>query len=54
VIEIKSDSIKFAPGGNHGHIEIDSRDGRNQSVPKKYNSDTVYTSNELGLETVGG
>jgi hypothetical protein len=54
VIEIKSDSIKFAPGGDHGHIEIDSRDGRNQSVPKKYNSDTVYTSNDLGLETVGG
>ena len=54
VIEIKSDSIKFAPGGNHGHIEIDSRNGDNTSVPKKYNSDTVYTSNELGLETVGG
>jgi hypothetical protein len=54
VIEIKSDSIKFAEGGNHGHIEMDSRDGRNQEVPKKYNSDTVYNSNDLGLETIGG
>jgi hypothetical protein len=33
---------------------MDSRNGNNSEVTKKYNSDTVYTSNELGLETVGG
>lgn len=54
VIEIKSNTIKFAEGGNHGHVDLDSRGENVKPVSKKYNSDTVYTSSELGLETVGG
>jgi hypothetical protein len=54
VIEIKSNTIKFAPGGDHGHVELDTRSENTRSVKKAYNSDTVYSSNELGLETVGG
>ena len=55
VIEVKSDNIKFAPGGDHGNMETKSK-YKNNAVPdgKYYNSKTVYSASELGLETTGG
>jgi hypothetical protein len=54
VIEIKSDNIKFAEGGNHGNVKEKTKSKNNEIPSKAFNSPTVYTSNELGLETVGG
>lgn len=54
VIEVKSNSIEFAQGGDHGNIESKAKISQNKSVDSSYNSKTVYNSNELGLETVGG
>jgi len=55
VIEVKSDNIKFAQGGDHGNMETKSK-SKNNAVPdgKYYNSKTVYNASELGLETTGG
>jgi hypothetical protein len=54
VIEVKSNAIEFAQGGDHGNIESKSKVKFNQIPDKAYNSKTVYSSSELGLETVGG
>lgn len=55
VIEVKSDSIDFAEGGDHGNMQQKSRDKFNEIPPKdSYNSKTVYNSSELGIETTGG
>lgn len=54
VIEVKSDSIKFAEGGDHGHIENISKYKNNTVPDSAYNSKTVYNASELGLETTGG
>lgn len=54
VIEVKSDSIKFAEGGDHGHIETVSKYKNNTVPDSAYNSKTVYNASELGLETTGG
>ena len=54
VIEVKSDSIKFAEGGDHGNMETKTK-YKNSDVPSSaFNSKTVYNSSELGLETTGG
>lgn len=54
VIEVKSDTVKFAEGGDHGNMETISKYKNNEIPGSVYNSDTVYSSNELGLETTGG
>jgi len=54
VIEVKSDSIKFADGGDHGNVEQKSKFKFNEIPDSAYNSKTVYNSSELGLETTGG
>jgi hypothetical protein len=54
VIEVKSDSIKFAEGGDHGNMETISKAKNNLVPDKSYNSKTVYNASELGLETTGG
>lgn len=54
VIEVKSNAIEFAQGGDHGNIESKSKARFNEIPDKGYNSKTVYSSSELGLETVGG
>jgi hypothetical protein len=54
VIEVKSDSIKFAEGGDHGNIESKSKYKNNDIPSSAFNSKTVYNSSELGLETTGG
>ena len=55
VIEVKSDSIKFAEGGEHGNMQTTTK-YKNNTIPddKSYNSKTVYNASELGLETTGG
>lgn len=53
-IEIKSDNIKFAEGGDHGNMQAKTKFKNNDVPPKAFNSPTVYNSSELGLETVGG
>jgi hypothetical protein len=54
VIEVKSDSIKFTDGGDHGNMETKSQVKFNEVPQKGFNSPTVYNSSDLGLETVGG
>jgi hypothetical protein len=54
VIEIKSDNIKFAEGGDHGNIETISKYKNNEIPSSAFNSKTVYSSSELGMETTGG
>lgn len=54
VIEVKSDNIKFAEGGEHGHMQTKSKFKNNEIPPKVFNSPTVYNASELGLETTGG
>lgn len=54
VIEVKSDTVKFAEGGDHGNMETISKYKNNEIPGSVYNSDSVYSSNELGLETTGG
>jgi hypothetical protein len=54
VIEVKSNSIEFAEGGDHGNIESKSKYKNNDVVSSAFNSKTVYSSSELGLETTGG
>jgi hypothetical protein len=54
VIEVKSDSIKFAEGGDHGNMETKSNYKNNDIPSSAFNSKTVYNSSELGLETTGG
>jgi len=54
VIEVKSDSIDFAEGGDHGNIATKAKYKFNEVPDKGYNSKTVYNSSELGLETTGG
>ncbi len=54
VIEVKSDSIKFAEGGDHGNMETKSKYKNNDVPSSAFNSKTVYNSSELGLETTGG
>ena len=54
VIEVKSDTVKFAEGGDHGHMETVSKYKNNEIPSSAFNSKTVYSSSELGLETTGG
>ena len=54
VIEVKSDSIKFAEGGDHGNMETKTKYKNNDVPSSAFNSKTVYNSSELGLETTGG
>lgn len=54
VIEVKSDSIKFAPGGEHGNMETVSKMKASDVPASAYNSKTVYNASELGIETTGG
>ena len=54
VIEIKSNAIEFAEGGDHGNTETKASDKNNTSTGSSFNSKTVYSSSELGLETTGG
>jgi hypothetical protein len=54
VIEVKSDNIKFAEGGDHGHMQTKSKYKYNDIPSKVFNSPTVYNASQLGLETVGG
>ena len=54
VIEVKSNVIEFAQGGDHGNMEAKTKIGQTKTVDSSYNSKTVYNSNDLGLETVGG
>ena len=53
VIEVKSDSIKFAEGGDHGNMETKTKYKNNDVPSSAFNSKTVYNSSELGLETTG-
>lgn len=50
VIEIKSDCIKFAEGGDHGNMETISKSKASELPGSAYNSKTVYSSSELGQE----
>jgi hypothetical protein len=50
VIEIKSDCIKFADGGDHGNMETISKSKASELPGSAYNSKTVYGSGELGQE----
>jgi hypothetical protein len=54
VIEIKGDCIKFADGGNHGNVETGNKERASQVPADVFNSKTVFSSSELGLETTGG
>lgn len=54
VVEVKADSVKFAPGGDHGNVQDKSKAKFNEIPDKGYNSKTVYNASELGLETTGG
>jgi len=54
VIEVKSDTVKFAEGGDHGNMETISKYKNNEIPSAAFNSKTVYSSSELGLETTGG
>ena len=54
VIEVKSDSIKFDEGGEHGNMATVTKYKNSEIADKSYNSKTVYNSSELGLETTGG
>lgn len=55
VIEVKSDSIDFAEGGEHGNAQTKTKGQGNKAADDKaYNSKTVYNSSELGIETSGG
>ena len=54
VIEIKSSSVKFAEGGEHGNMATKTKYKNSEIVDKSYNSKTVYNSSELGIETIGG
>jgi hypothetical protein len=54
VIEIKGNSVKFAEGGDHGNMATKSKYKNSEIVDKSYNSKTVYSSSELGIETTGG
>jgi hypothetical protein len=54
VIEVKSDTAKFAEGGDHGNMETISKYKNNEIPSSAFNSKTVYSSSELGLETTGG
>jgi hypothetical protein len=54
VIEVKSDSVKFATGGEHGNMQTVSKYKFSEIADKSYNSKTVYNASELGLETTGG
>lgn len=54
VIEVKSDSIKFAEGGEHGNMATVTKYKNSEIADKSCNSKTVYNSSELGLETTGG
>ncbi len=54
VIEVKSDSVKFAEGGEHGNMATVTKYKNSEIADKSYNSKTVYNSSELGLETTGG
>ena len=54
VIEVKSDTVKFAEGGDHGNVETVSKYKNNEIPSSAFNSKTVYSSSELGLETTGG
>ena len=54
VIEVKPGAIKFAQGGDHGNVQDKAKAKFNEIPSKGYNSDTVYNSSELGLETTGG
>ena len=54
VIEVKSDTVKFAEGGDHGNMETISKYKNNEIPSSAFNSKTVYSSSELGLETTGG
>ena len=54
VIEVKSDTVKFAEGGDHGNMETVSKYKNNEIPSSAFNSKTVYSSSELGLETTGG
>ena len=54
VIEVKSDTVKFAEGGDHGNMETVYKYKNNEIPSSAFNSKTVYSSSELGLETTGG
>jgi len=54
VVEVKSDSIRFAEGGQHGNMQQKAKIQNNKAVDKAYNSQTVYSSSDLGIETTGG
>jgi len=54
VIEVKSGSIQFAEGGDHGNQEMKSKAKFNEIPDDSYNSKTVYNASQLGLETTGG
>ena len=51
---MKSDTVKFAEGGDHGNMETVSKYKNNEIPSSAFNSKTVYSSSELGLETTGG
>jgi hypothetical protein len=50
VIEIKSNDIEFADGGNHGNVDMSSKEKGADIPAGVFNSKTVYTSSQLGLE----
>ena len=54
VIEVKSNTVKFAEGGNHGNIDTKPIGRFSEFPDDSYNSKTVYNSSQLGLETTGG
>lgn len=54
VLEVKSDSVKFAQGGDHGNMQALAKYKASEIADKSYNSKTVYNASELGLETTGG
>lgn len=54
VIELKPDSVEFVDMGDKGHRETVSMYKFADISPEAFNSPTVYTSSDLGIETTGG
>lgn len=54
VVQLKQDSVEFIDMGNKGHKQAVSNLKFSNVPGKAFNSDTVFTASDLGIETVGG
>jgi hypothetical protein len=54
VVRLKSNTVEFIDMGNKGHKQALSNLKFSDVPGKAFNSDTVFTASDLGIETVGG